>query len=361
MRNVSSGTKRCLMIGAGGMANEWIRRVLPRFRERLQIVGLVDVSEPILAAAGDFLELDERQRFTKLASAFDAVQADLCIVVIPAAFHRAAAVHAAEHGMPILCEKPLADTWAACRDIYSAVSRARVKMQVVQNYRYNAPMLAMKAFLQSGELGRINYVAARFADDCREYDTWQRRHELPHAMLMDGAAHHLDMLRNLTGGDCAQIAALEWNPAWSSSQGEFCALCLLRMTNGARTTYEGNATAAGEQNTWTHESYRAECEDGSVTVGVDQTVRVHRHTRAGGLVTEEVPAPRPAHEGHAWIVAEFLDWLDDGPMPATTLADNMRTAATIFGAIEAARTGQTVNVEEMVNEGIADERAPVRP
>src|SRR5207253_3767437 len=200
----------------------------------------------------------------------------------------------------------------------------------------------------SGELGRISYVVSRFADDCREYDTWQRRHELPHAMLMDGAAHHFDMLRHLTGSDCAQIAALEWNPPWSSSRGEFCALCILRMANGARASYEGNATAAGEQNPWRRESYRAECEDGSVSVGFDQTVRIHRHTRGGGLVSQEVPAPLPPHEGHAWIVAEFLDWLDDGPTPATTLDDNMRTAGMIFGAIEAARTGQPVDVENML-------------
>jgi predicted dehydrogenase len=94
--------------------------------------------------------------------------------------------------------------------------------------------------------------------------------------------------------------------------------------------------------------YRAECEAGSVTVGNDRIVRIHRHQRDRGLVTEEVPAPAPIREGHAWIVAEFLDWLDGGPTPATTLEDNIRTAATIFGAIEAARTGQTVDVQQMV-------------
>jgi len=158
---------------------------------------------------------------------------------------RATAELAAERGLPVLCEKPLSDTWAGCSDIYRAVSSANIKMEVVQNYRYRAPMLAMKALLHSGELGRINYVVSRFGDDCREYDSWQRRHELPHAMLMDGAAHHFDMLRNLTGGDCDQMAALEWNPPWSSSEGEFNALCLMRMSNGTRATYEGNAVAAG--------------------------------------------------------------------------------------------------------------------
>jgi predicted dehydrogenase len=348
------------MLGAGGMAEAWIRRILPQFSERLQVVGLVDVSGQALAASGDFLNLPARARFTDMATAFEAVEADFCVVVIPAAFHKDAAAHAAERGLPILCEKPLADSWAACRDIYQVVSRANVKMQVVQNYRYRAPMLAMKAVLQSGELGRINYVISRFADDCREYDSWKRRHELPHAMLMDGAAHHFDMLRNLTGGDCARIAAMEWNPLWSSSKGEFCALCLLQMTNGIRATYEGNATAAGEQNAWHHEMYRAECEYGSVTVGSDQIVRIRRHTRGRGLVTHEVPAPPPPHEGHAWIVNEFLDWLEDGPTPATNLNNNLRTAAMIFGAIEAARTGQYVDVEHMVSDALATERELAR-
>jgi predicted dehydrogenase len=344
-----SARKRCLMLGAGGMAETWIRQLLPQFSDRLTIVGLVDVSQAALTRSGDFLGLPDRARMTNMAAAFDAIEADCCMVVIPAAFHSAAAVLAARHGVPILCEKPLADTWQACKDTYRAVSQANVKMQVVQNYRYHAPILAMKAILRSGDLGRLNYVVSRFADDCREYDSWKRRHELGHAMLMDGAAHHFDMLRNLTGADCARITALEWNPPWSSSRGEFCALCMMQMSNATRACYEGNATAAGEQNPWRHESYRAECELGSVTVGVDRVVRIHRHTRGSGLVSQEVCAPVPRYEGHAWIVSEFLDWLDGGPAPATTLEDNLRSAAMIFGAIESARIGQTVDVDNMLH------------
>ena len=79
-------------------------------------------------------------------------------------------------------------------------------------------------------------------------------------------------------------------------------------------------------------------------------------------MTEEVATPLPAHQGHAWIVDEFLDWLEDGPTPATTLADNMRSAGMIFGSIEAARTGQTVNVEHMLSEASrAFHPAPTAP
>ena len=345
-----SQRQRCLMIGAGGHATGWIRELLPQFADRIEIAALVDVSDRALAESGDFLALPSSRRYREIDRAFEEVEADLCVVSIPAAFHRDAVLAAAEHGVPVLCEKPLADTWQACRAIYDGVRRSRVKMEVVQNYRYTPPMRAVKDVLRSGRLGRLNYVVARFLDDCRDYDSWARRHELPHAMLMDGAAHHLDMLRNLTEADCDQISALEWNPAWSSSTGEFCALCILRMTNGARATYEGNATAAGQQNAWHEESYRAECELGSVTVDADGIVRVHRHTRGSGLVSEEIAAPTGPREGHAWIVAEFLDWLDGGPTPATTLEDNIRSAAAIFGAIESSHTGQVISVSRMLED-----------
>ena len=35
--------RRCLMIGAGGMAGAWLRGFFPNFAERMQVVGLVDV------------------------------------------------------------------------------------------------------------------------------------------------------------------------------------------------------------------------------------------------------------------------------------------------------------------------------
>src|SRR5438876_9374251 len=135
------------MIGAGGMAETWIRRILPPFADRLEIAGLVDVSESALAASGDFLGLDSSHRFTDIPTAFATVPADFCVIVIPARFHAEAVIQAANQRVPILCEKPLADTWPACLRIHHAINSSNTKMQVVQNYRYYPPMLAMKQVL----------------------------------------------------------------------------------------------------------------------------------------------------------------------------------------------------------------------
>ena len=38
--------KKALMLGAGGMAATWIRHMLPDFKERVTIAGLVDIESP---------------------------------------------------------------------------------------------------------------------------------------------------------------------------------------------------------------------------------------------------------------------------------------------------------------------------
>jgi predicted dehydrogenase len=349
-----SGKKRCLMLGASGFAGIWIHQFLPVFSSRLEVAGLVDVNPQALAAAGDFLDLAPGQRFTDMATAFASVDADFCIIVIPPAFHREAVLQAVARRLPILSEKPIADTWESSLAIYRAVHEANLKMQVIQNYRYSAPMLTMRKVLRDGDLGELNYLVARFAADYREYGAWGLfRHEIPHALLVEGAVHHFDMLRNLSGADCASIAGWEWNPRWSSAKGDFCNLYVLRMTNGAHASYEGSGTAAGEQNSWHDEYYRAECEHGAVSVGRDDVVRIHRFKRGHGMRIEEAPLLTPPYQGHAWLIDEFLQWLDGGPTPATVIDDNLKTMAMVIAAIEASRTQQVIDVAAMVQDALA--------
>jgi predicted dehydrogenase len=227
----------------------------------------------------------------------------------------------------------------------------------MQNYRYIATTLTLEHALEQ-DLGRINYVMARFAADYRQWLAWgaEFRHKMRHALLLEGAVHHFDQIRNLTGGDCQTIAGWEWNPPWSTSLGEFNNLYVLRMTNGVHASYEGNGTAGGEQNTWHEEGYRVECENGAVTVGRDKIVRIHRFRRGGGLSVQEVPLVKQAHPGHVPIkdqahgavMGQFLDWLDGGPTPETTIQDNIKSIAIVFAAIEASESGQSVDVAAKV-------------
>ncbi|MBI2298251.1 MAG: Gfo/Idh/MocA family oxidoreductase [Armatimonadetes bacterium] len=336
---------KCLMIGAGGMAGAWIRSFLPTFAERLEVVGLVDVNEAPLSQSGDFLKLPADRRFTDYRRALDAVEADFAIIVVPPAHHTDIANACMTAGLDVLCEKPVADTWEKCLAMVAAQKQTGKKVQIIQNYRYTERILTFKDVLTSGRVGRLNYLLGRFAADYRVRNAWGKfRHEIPHALLVEGSVHHFDQLRNLAGGDCLTLAGFDWNPSWSSFDGESSGLYVMRFDSDVRGLYEGNCNEVGWQTSWHQEYYRAECEGGAVILDADNRVRVMEHTGGAHYTVADVPAIRPPLQGHQAQIGQFLDWLDGGAAPETVLSDNMKTAAMLFAAIEASETGRTIDV-----------------
>jgi predicted dehydrogenase len=346
------------MIGAGGMARSWIRRFLPDFQDRLQIVGLVDIDDRVLAEQADFLGLPSEARFTDHREAFRDVAADFCIVVTPPWAHRAPIEAACLRGMHVLTEKPIADTWKDVTAIHRAVRKARTKCTVIQNYRYDTTMYTFREVLRSGRLGKLNYLMGRFLADYRRYGAWGAfRHEIPHSLLVEGGVHHLDMLRNLADSRCVQISGYEWNRPWSSFQGESNASYVMRMANGVIAHYEGTCSGAGQQNGWHREYYRAECEKGEVVVDSDGVVRVTtRSNETGALTTEEVPPQPPPYLGHQHVIDAHLTWMGGGRQPETALSDNIWSNAAMFGAIEASSKGRVVDVAAMVKKAAPSQR-----
>lgn len=341
---------RWLVIGAGGMAANWLRRFLPAHGERVRVAGIVDVNPDVLDAARRDLGLAEAQCFTSMAAAYEAVEADAVAIVVPPRFHRQAVEGACARGLPVLSEKPVADTFEDVEAITRAVGAAGIPMAIMQNYRQTPRIQTLKRVLDSGRVGAVRYAVARFAADYREPLAWGApfRHEMRHALLVEGSIHHFDQVRHLTGQDCLTIAGHEWNPGAPSFKGECLALYVMRMTRGAFAQYEGSGLAGGWQNSWHAEAYRVECEGGAVVLDRDHVVRVQEHVRGRGMRVEEVPTVSMPHEGHAAVIGQFMDWLDGGDAPPTTLDDNLQSTAMLFGAIEASATGSVVDVQALV-------------
>jgi predicted dehydrogenase len=342
---------RALMLGAGGMGGSWIRHLLPRFSDEVEVVALCEAVPQTLHDVADALRLPRSARFLRLEDAFAGTDADFAIVAIPPAHHREAVLHAVARRMHVLSEKPVADSWEAAVEVWRAVTGAGLKMSVVQNHRYTPRIMTLKKVLADGLVGRPRYAVARFAADYRERNAWGRfRHEMRHSLLVEGSSHHFDQLRNICGADCAFIAGREWSPGHPSFDGECLAQYVCEMRNGMMCSYEGSCLAAGRQNAWHQEHYRVECEDGAVSVGADQVVRVVRHTGEGRVRTDEVAPVRPEYEGHLRIIHDTLAWFHGGPAPETQLADNIRSAAMLFAAIEASEGRQTVDVRARLRE-----------
>jgi predicted dehydrogenase len=135
-----------------------------------------------------------------LAALLDTV--DVVWVCTWTASHREVVEAAADRGLPVFCEKPLARDLAECEAVAAAL--ARVPHQVGLVLRWSPVFARARALVEEGRHGRV--LAAVLRDD--QYfpiqgfygSTWRKDHALAGGgTLLEHSIHDVDVLRWLLG------------------------------------------------------------------------------------------------------------------------------------------------------------------
>jgi len=323
-----------VVVGAGKWAVECWLPLLTEQADRYAVRAVVDQRPEAADALAAAFGLSPDRAYPNVTTALDHTpDLDAGIVLTAPEQHAPVIITLAEHRLNVLTEKPLATTRDDVTAIVRAVDLHGVKVAVVQNYRYETRIQRFRDLLHGGQYGDLSHLVARFAADYRQPESWDvgDAHHMPDPLLIEGAIHHVDMIRYLSGHEIASVTAMTRNPPWSSFAGPAVAGILLRLDNDAIAIYEGTLLAAGEQRRWHREQYRAECANATITLRAD-TIDIHgtgRHT------TRPPPADHPRH-GHRRITTDFAAWLAGGPPPDTHLADNLHSITAVFAAQRAA-------------------------
>ena len=324
---------KVIQVGIGGMGNAWLRAV--QASPDVTYSGFVEINERVIDEQVERNGLDRSLIFPSLDIALQSVPADAVINVTPPQFHRDVSILALEAGVPVLSEKPLADTLQAAQDIVDAANRTGVLHMVTQNYRYSLPALTLKHALQTAELGQIGAVTVGFF---RGPHFGGFREEMPYPLIIDMSIHHFDMMRYFLDLDPIWIYGRSWNPPWSWFNGDASASVLLRFEGDVTVAYNGSWCSQGMDTPWNGQ-WRFECERGVVTLHDDQ-VTVYRTGEAPEPV-EPVAAERVAQ---AYLLHEFYEAVTTGKAPATTCQDNIKSLAIVFNTVKSFETGNPVAV-----------------
>jgi predicted dehydrogenase len=345
---------KVIQIGAGGWGRRWCQEFLPaNINDGLiEVVAAVDENLENLAEARSLLGLREDQCYSDVERALSAVKADFCTVVVPPAVHEKVVDSALAHDLHILSEKPIADTLLGSVRIAEKVRRAGKKMAVTMSHRFDQDKTTLRQELRSGRYGPLDYLICRFTCDARKFATWgEFRHQIEDPLMVEGAVHHLDILADLADAECDSIYAQTWNPSWGEYGGDSQGLVIMHFKNGVRAFYEGAKANAIGLNGWTNEYIRAECRE--ATLILDRRHLEHfpynpAQKWASKLHGDGLPLPLlgQAKWANSWLIEEFVDWLRGGEPMETNVWDNLQSVALIFAAIESARTGQTVAVQQ---------------
>jgi len=162
---------------------------------------LVGRDEEALGAAADRLGFDRTA--TDWATAIEEV--DVLYNLGPNNLHPEPSVRALDHGVPVLCEKPMAATLDGAERMAQAAASADVPSACGFNYRYVPAIQLAKRLVEDGAIGDVHHVRARYLQDWLVDPTapwsWRNSAEVAGSgALGDLGAHSLDLARFLVGG-----------------------------------------------------------------------------------------------------------------------------------------------------------------
>ncbi len=333
---------RCAVAGLG-LGRVWTKLIheAPEF----ELAGLIDVDPARLADYGAQYGVPESARFLDYDQALGSLEADVIVVVTPPNAHKRHVLSALDAGFHVLSEKPLAASMDEAREMARHISASPRKYMVSQNYRWRDNVETVRQALKAGAIGEIGYITLEFNRGHR-FGGW--REQLPDVLLEDMSIHHFDLIRHLTGRNCASIYARSFHPYWSWFGGNPAASVLLSMEGGVEVAYSGSWVSRGQETTWGGK-WRIVGEKGAIHWDGPEsslvTGRPEDNPRDPQLTTSALAPATLEHIEFAWSLYELKGAIEENRTPLTGIDDNIQSFAMAMAAIESARSGKPVDVQ----------------
>ncbi len=280
---------------------------------------------------------------------FDLGGFDVADIITDPAVHEPLTLLAAERGVPVICQKPMANSLESCERMVRACKERGVWFAVHENFRFQPQFRLLKQVLESGEAGEIRSAKLQLRSPDRDILAAQPALlQQKNMAYLDMGPHIFDVARYLFG----EIGAISSRPVcnYTDLRADMVdeAFSTLYLRDG--TQMECNLVHACD--------YKAEIygTKGDVLLGWDNMIRV----RGGGrerILTPEIPVlsyiPKQdvrLHGAHVFAaipacLSMLADSLRRGVPAETDGEDNLKTMRTVYAAISSAeQNGAAVKI-----------------
>ena len=267
---------------------------------------------------------------------------DAVLVCSANAAHREWVELAADAGVDVLCEKPLAPTVEDAEAIVDACDEAGVHLGVALPLRFSQPLRNAHDALNVGQLGDLKFCSGTnrgqmpggwFADPDRSGG----------GAVMDHSVHILDAVRWLTGEDVVEVYA-ETGTHFHDIPVEDVNLLSMELTDGTQFTLDGSWSKPDEYDTWGGATLKLVGDEGVLEVDCfDQTIKQTRDSGDPG-VHQLFWGP----DANRALIEDFVAAVDEDRPPEKSGAHAVHDVEVIQAAYESADRGVPVEVNEVV-------------
>lgn len=187
---------RTAILGCGDFANRHAQ-IIKGLADELELVAFCDrnaaKTEAFQAQYAPHAAL-----FTQHRAMIEQAKLDLLIICLPPYGHSDEVELAAEAGVHILIEKPIALSSEQAWRMVAAAEKSAIKTQVGFMFRFGEAIEQFKALQAAGETGAIGLMSARYFCNAL-HASWWRMREKSGGQLLEQVIHIFDLIRYLMG------------------------------------------------------------------------------------------------------------------------------------------------------------------
>ncbi len=270
---------------------------------------------------------------------------DAVYVAVPNSQHAELTALAAQRGLHVLCEKPMAASLEQAEGMIEACRRAGVRLMIGNMMRFNPCHAWIRDFIAAGNLGEVTEAQAFFGYNLPAFyppasSPWRLDPALSGGgAMMDVGVHIVDLLRWLAGREVVEVTGstdtrsypdpIDWNcSAVLRLEGGALATVLASFDNRFRENYLAISGTLGslkaEGTLWRQSS-------GSVRAVTDR-----------GQFRFEPPAGSP--DPYRLQVEHFGECIREGRVPLIDGREGARDLAVCLAVYEAARSRGVVRI-----------------
>jgi D-apiose dehydrogenase len=258
---------------------------------------------------------------------------------------------AAERGLPVVCQKPMATSLAEAEQMVETCAQKGVPLFINENWRWQYPIRQFKRILNAGRIGQPFRARIDMISGFPVFQNQPFLADLEQFVITDMGSHTLDVARSLFGE--ATSLYCQTRRVHPHIKGEDVATIMLKM--GADVTVLVEMAYAEnylEREAFPETAIFVEGDKGSLELTPHFWIR---ETTAEGTFSKRFVPPRypwadPAYDvAHSSIVPCQADILQGllGQPAETTGADNLRTVRLVFGSYQSAATGQVLHAADL--------------
>jgi predicted dehydrogenase len=204
------GPVRFAVVGLGHIAQA---AVLPAFRHArrdAELAALVSGDRKKLAQLGRRYKVNRLHDYDDAAELFESGDVDAVYIALPNTMHAEWTVRAAQAGLHVLCEKPLATSVHECERMIDACEKAGVQLMTAYRLHFERCNLEVADLVRRKRIGDARYFDAQFSMQVKA-DNIRIDRELGGGPEWDIGIYCINAARYVFGNEPTQVWACATN------------------------------------------------------------------------------------------------------------------------------------------------------